>query len=136
MTTWKADMERSANFSRCRRYRYALWRRWAPGDDYVLLVGLNPSTAGTVIRLPLPPLTEETRKDLVKVVRAEVEHARVAIRNIRRDANGDLKDLLKEKEISEDEARYGEEQIQQLTDKSVAEADAMLKTKEEELMTV
>ena len=136
MTTWKADMERSANFSRCRRYRYALWRRWAPGDDYVLLVGLNPSTAGTVIRLPLPPLTEETRKDLVKVVRAEVEHARVAIRNIRRDANGDLKDLLKEKEISEDEARHGEEQIQQLTDKSVAEADAMLKTKEEELMTV
>ena len=97
---------------------------------------LNPSTAGTVIRLPLPPLTEETRKDLVKVVRAEVEHARVAIRNIRRDANGDLKDLLKEKEISEDEARHGEEQIQQLTDKSVAEADAMLKTKEEELMTV
>ena len=99
-------------------------------------LGLNPSTAGTVIRLPLPPLTEETRKDLVKVVRAEVEHARAAIRNIRRDANGDPKDLLKEKEISEDEARHGEEQIQQLTDKSVAEADAMLKTKEEELMTV
>jgi ribosome recycling factor len=99
-------------------------------------LGLNPSTAGTVIRLPLPPLTEETRKDLVKVVRAEAEHARVAIRNIRRDANGDLKDLLKEKEISEDETRHGEEQIQQLTDKSVAEADAMLKTKEEELMTV
>ncbi len=99
-------------------------------------LGLNPSTAGTVIRLPLPPLTEETRKDLVKVVRAEAEHARVAVRNIRRDANGDLKDLLKEKEISEDEARHGEEQIQQLTDKSVAEADAMLKTKEEELMTV
>ena len=99
-------------------------------------LGLNPSTAGTVIRLPLPPLTEETRKDLVKVVRAEAEHARVAVRNIRRDANGDLKDLLKEKEISEDEARHGEELIQQLTDKSVADADAMLKTKEEELMTV
>ena len=99
-------------------------------------LGLNPSTAGTVIRLPLPPLTEETRKDLVKVVRAELEHARVAIRNIRRDANGDLKDLLKEKEISEDEARHGEEQIQQLTDRMVAEAEKLLKAKEEELMTV
>jgi len=99
-------------------------------------LGLNPSTAGTVIRLPLPPLTEETRKGLVKHVRAEGEHAKVAIRNIRRDANGDLKDLLKEKEISEDEARHGEEQIQQLTDKMVAEVDRMLKVKEEELMTV
>ena len=99
-------------------------------------LGLNPSTAGTVIRLPLPPLTEETRRDLVKVVRGEAEQARVAIRNIRRDANSDFKDLLKEKEISEDEARHGEEQIQQLTDRMVAEADRMLKTKEEELMTV
>tara|TARA_R110001606_G_scaffold13274_2_gene57878 strand:+ start:11285 stop:11842 length:558 start_codon:yes stop_codon:yes gene_type:complete len=99
-------------------------------------LGLNPSTAGTVIRLPLPPLTEETRRDLVKVVRSEAEHAKVAIRNIRRDANGDFKDLLKEKEISEDEARHGEEQIQQLTDRMVAEVDKMLKTKEEELMTV
>lgn len=99
-------------------------------------LGLNPSTAGTVIRLPLPPLTEETRKDLVKVVRAEAEQARVAIRNIRRDANSDFKELLKEKEISEDQARHGEEQIQQLTDRMVAEADKMLKIKEEELMTV
>ena len=99
-------------------------------------LGLNPSTAGTVIRLPLPPLTEETRKGLVKHVRAEGENAKVAIRNIRRDANGDFKDLLKEKEISEDEARHGEEQIQQLTDKMVAEVDRMLKVKEEELMTV
>ncbi|ASK34117.1 ribosome recycling factor [Alcanivorax sp. N3-2A] len=99
-------------------------------------LGLNPSTAGIVIRLPLPPLTEETRRDLVKVVRSEAEHAKVAIRNIRRDANGDFKDLLKEKEISEDEARHGEEQIQQLTDRMVAEVDKMLKTKEEELMTV
>lgn len=99
-------------------------------------LGLNPSTAGVVIRLPLPPLTEETRRDLVKVVRAEAEHAKVAIRNIRRDANGDFKDLLKEKEISEDEARHGEEQIQQLTDRMVAGVEKMLKTKEEELMTV
>lgn len=99
-------------------------------------LGLNPSTAGTVIRLPLPPLTEETRKDLVKVVRAEAEHARVAIRNIRRDANNDLKELLKEKEISEDEERGGTEKIQQLTDKLVAGVDAALKEKEEELMTI
>jgi len=99
-------------------------------------LGLNPSTAGTVIRLALPPLTEETRRDLVKVVRAEAEGARVAIRNIRRDANSDLKELLKEKEISEDDEHRAEEQIQQLTDKMVAAADAKLKEKEEELMTV
>jgi ribosome recycling factor len=99
-------------------------------------LGLNPSTAGTVIRLNLPPLTEETRRDLVKVVRAEAEGARVAIRNIRRDANNDIKEMLKEKELSEDDARRGEEQIQQLTDKMVAEVDSMLKEKEEELMTV
>lgn len=99
-------------------------------------LGLNPSTAGTVIRLPLPPLTEETRKDLVKVVRAEAEHARVAIRNVRRDANSDLKELLKEKEISEDDERNGEEQIQQLTDKMVKGVDEALKEKEEELLTM
>jgi len=99
-------------------------------------LGLNPSTTGTVIRLPLPPLTEETRRDLVKVVRAEAEGARVAIRNIRRDANSTLKDLLKEKEISEDDEHRGEEQIQQLTDKMVAGVEVMLKEKEDELMTV
>ncbi len=99
-------------------------------------LGLNPSTSGDLIRLPLPPLTEETRRDLVKVVRAEAEQARVSIRSIRRDANSDLKELLKEKEISEDEQRRGEEQIQQLTDKMVAEVDRVLKEKEEELMTV
>ncbi len=97
-------------------------------------LGLNPSTAGTVIRLPLPALTEETRRDLVKVVRSEGEHARVALRNIRRDANGDLKDLHKEKEISEDEQRRGEELIQQLTDRMVAQVEQLLKEKEEELM--
>ena len=99
-------------------------------------LGLNPSTAGTVIRLMLPPLTEETRRDLVKVVRGEAEGARVAIRNIRRDANSDIKELLKEKEVSEDDAHRGEELIQQLTDKMVASVDSMLKDKEEELMTV
>ena len=99
-------------------------------------LGLNPSTAGTLIRLPLPPLTEETRRDLVKVVRAEGEQAKVSVRNIRRDANGDLKDLLKEKEISEDDARRGEEAIQQLTDRMVGEVDKLLKTKEEDLMSM
>lgn len=99
-------------------------------------LGLNPSTAGAVIRLPLPPLTEETRRDLVKVVRAEAEQGRIAIRNIRRDANSMFKDLLKDKEISEDEARRGEEVIQQLTNKMVAAAEALLKEKEEELLSV
>ena len=99
-------------------------------------LGLNPSTAGAVIRLVLPPLTEETRKDLVKVVRGEAENARVAIRNIRRDANSDIKELLKEKEITEDEAHNGEELIQQLTDRMVGEVDSRLKDKEEELLTV
>lgn len=99
-------------------------------------LGLNPSTAGAVIRLVLPPLTEETRRDLVKVVRAEAENGRVAIRNIRRDANSDIKELLKEKELTEDDAHRGEEQIQQLTDRMVGEVDSRLKDKEEELLTV
>lgn len=99
-------------------------------------LGLNPSSAGNVIRLPLPALTEETRRDLVRVVRNEAEGARVSIRNIRRDANADTKDLLKEKEISEDEQRRAEEVIQQITDKMVEEVDRRLKVKEEDLMTV
>ncbi len=99
-------------------------------------LGLNPSTAGTVIRLPLPALTEETRRDLVKVVRQEAENARVAIRNIRRDANSDVKELLKEKEISEDEERSAEEQIQKVTDRMVAQVDQLLAEKEEDLMKV
>jgi ribosome recycling factor len=99
-------------------------------------LGLNPSTAGTVIRIPMPPLTEERRKDLVKVVKHEAEQARVAIRNIRRDANSDFKDLLKEKEISEDEERNAEERIQKLTDTYVGKIDAVLADKEAELMEV
>lgn len=99
-------------------------------------LGLNPSSAGTVIRLPLPALTEETRRDLVRVVRNEAEGARVSVRSIRRDANADIKELLKEKEISEDEQRRGEELIQQVTDKMVEEVDRRLKAKEEDLMTV
>jgi ribosome recycling factor len=99
-------------------------------------LGLNPNTAGTVIRVPMPPLTEERRKDLVRIVRQETEGARVAIRNIRRDAINDLKDLLKEKEISEDDERRAQDEIQKLTDKYVAEADKLLEAKEADLMAV
>ena len=99
-------------------------------------LGLNPSSAGSVIRIPMPPLTEERRKDLVRVVRQEAENARVSVRNIRRDANGDLKELQKEKEISEDEERKGQELIQKATDEYIAKVDEMLKGKEAELMEV
>ncbi len=99
-------------------------------------LGLTPNTAGTVIRINLPPLTEERRRDLVKVMRGEGENARVAIRNVRRDANNDLKELVKEKMISEDEEHRGEQQVQQLTDKYVAEVEQLLDEKERETMAV
>ena len=99
-------------------------------------LGLNPSTAGTVIRIPLPPLTEERRRDMVKVVRHEGENTRIAIRNIRRDANHHLKALLKEKDITEDEERHAEDDIQKLTDKYIAEVEAILQAKEQELMEI
>ncbi len=97
-------------------------------------LGLNPVTAGTIIRVPMPALTEERRRDLVKVVKHEGEQSRVAIRNIRRDANSDFKELLKEKEISEDEERKAEESIQKLTDKYVALVDEALVVKEKGMM--
>jgi ribosome recycling factor len=99
-------------------------------------LGLNPATNGNVIRVPMPPLTEERRRDLIKVVKAEGEQAKVAIRNIRRDANSDFKSLLKEKEISEDEARGAEDTIQKLTDKYVAQVDAVLQEKEQDLLSI
>lgn len=99
-------------------------------------LGLNPVTSGTTIRVPMPALTEERRKELVKVVRDEVEGARVAIRNIRRDANQSYKDLLKDKLINEDEERRGQLDIQKLTDKFIAEVDKLLASKETELMAV
>lgn len=99
-------------------------------------LGLNPATAGEVIRLPLPPLTEERRRELVKLMRHEGEGAKVAIRNIRRDANSHLKELLKEKEIGEDKLHRAEEEIQKLTDEAIGEVDQLLDRKEEELMTV
>ena len=98
-------------------------------------LGLNPVTAD-VIRVPLPALTEQTRKDMQKLARNETEGARVAIRNIRRDVLADIKELQKEKEISEDDERRASEEIQKITDKSVAEADRMLADKEAELMQV
>jgi len=99
-------------------------------------LGLNPMSAGAVIRVPLPPLTEERRKDLIKIVRGEVESGRVAVRNIRRDANGDVKSLLKDKDISEDEAHQAEDAIQKLTDKFIKEMDTQLTAKEAELMEI
>ena len=99
-------------------------------------LGLNPATAGNLIRIPMPPLTEERRRELVKVVKGEGEGAKVAIRNIRRDANSDFKDLLKEKEISEDACRESEDTVQKLTDKFVASVDEVIAVKEKELMEI
>ena len=99
-------------------------------------LGLNPASAGNVIRVPMPMLTEETRKGYIKQARQEAENARVAIRNVRRDANNDLKSLLKDKDISEDEERQGEDEIQKITDRFVAEIDKTLTAKEEDLMQV
>ncbi|MCK5697496.1 MAG: ribosome recycling factor [Gammaproteobacteria bacterium] len=99
-------------------------------------LGLNPATSGELIRIPLPALTEETRKNLIKVVRNEGEAAKVAIRNIRRDANGSLKELEKEKEISEDDERHGQELVQKLTDSHVKEVDDLLAIKEKDLMEI
>ncbi len=99
-------------------------------------MGLNPVTSGDVIRVPLPALTEERRKDFVKLVRQEAEQGKVAVRNIRRDANADLKELVKEKEISEDDERGALEIIQKLTDKHIQEVDELLAAKEKELMEI
>lgn len=99
-------------------------------------LGMTPNTAGTLIRLPIPPLTEERRKDMTRIVRAEAEQARVAVRNIRRDANSNLKDLVKEKLITEDDERRGQEIVQKLTDQHVKEIDELMEKKEADLMSV
>jgi len=99
-------------------------------------LGLNPATSGDIIRIPMPMLTEETRKEMVKQAKADAEHGRVSIRNARRDANSMIKELLKEKEITEDDERKGEDDIQKLTDRYIAEVEKMLKAKEEDLMAV
>jgi ribosome recycling factor len=99
-------------------------------------LGLNPNTAGQVIRIPLPPLTEERRKDLGRIVHQEGENAKIAIRNIRRDANHNIKELLKEKEISEDDERKAEHEIQQVTDVAVKKVDEIVAEKEQELLEI
>ncbi len=99
-------------------------------------LGLNPATSGEQIRVPLPPLTEERRKEFIKIVKSEAENARVAIRNIRRDANHELKRRLKEKEMTEDEDRRGQDLVQKLTNKKVEEVEALLQTKEKDLLEI
>lgn len=99
-------------------------------------LGLNPATQGDLIRVPMPPLTEQRRKELVKVVKHEGENAKIAIRNLRRDANHHIKELLKAKTISEDEDRRGEEAVQKLTDRYVSEVDRLIAEKEKEVLTV
>lgn len=99
-------------------------------------LGLNPATVGDLIRVPMPPLSEERRKELVKVVRNDGEQGRVSVRNLRRDANDNFKKLLKDKEISEDDERRAQDDIQKLTDRFIGEVDKMLETKEQEIMTV
>jgi ribosome recycling factor len=99
-------------------------------------LGLNPSMTGELIRVPMPPLSEERRRELTKVVRSEGEDAKVAVRNLRRDANGQFKELLKAKGISEDDDRRAQEDIQKLTDRFVVEIDKLLQVKEQEIMTV
>ena len=99
-------------------------------------LGLNPSSSGVSIRVPMPALTEERRKEMIRIVRAEAEQGRISIRNLRRDANNQLKDLLKEKAISEDDDRRGSEQIQKITDKFIAEVEQVLIAKEKDLMQI
>jgi ribosome recycling factor len=99
-------------------------------------LGLNPVSMGDIVRVPMPPLTEERRKDLIKVVRGEAEAARIAIRNVRRDANTQLKDLLKDKKVTEDDERRGQEDVQKLTDRYIADVDKTLAAKEAELLAV
>lgn len=99
-------------------------------------LGLTPNTAGTVIRVPLPPLTEERRRDLIKVIKGEAEGARVSVRNVRRDVLADVKELLKEKLISQDDERRAQDEIQKLTDKYVADIESVLAAKEKEVLQV
>ena len=114
-------------------------KQLVPAIEKVIMtaeLGLNPVTAGSVIRVPMPPLTEERRREFVKIIKHEGENAKVAVRNIRRDANSDAKQLLKEKEITEDDERRAEDAIQKLTDKFIEEIDSIIVQKEKDLMEV
>jgi len=99
-------------------------------------LGLNPATVGDTVRVPMPALTEERRRDLIKVVRGEAENARIAVRNIRRDANNHLKDMLKQKKMAEDEERRAQDEVQKLTDRHITEIDKLLAAKEADLIAV
>lgn len=99
-------------------------------------LGLNPATAGDLIRVPMPPLTEERRKELTKVVKHEGENAKVAVRNLRRDANNHLKDMLKKKEVSEDDERRAQDDVQKLTDRFITDIEKLIVEKEKEILTV
>jgi ribosome recycling factor len=99
-------------------------------------LGLNPSTMGETVRVPMPALTEERRRDLIKVVHKEGENARIAVRNVRRDANHHLKDLLKQKKVAEDEERRAQDDVQKLTDRYIAEIDKLMQAKEADLMAI
>ncbi len=114
-------------------------KKMAPAIDKAIRdsdLGLNPATMGETVRVPMPALTEERRKDLIKVVRHEGENARVAVRNVRRDANHHLKELLKQKKVAEDEERRAQDDIQKLTDRSIADIDRLLQQKETDLLAV
>ena len=130
----------SVNVENARTLMVTPWEKdMVPEIEKAILkadLGLNPSTAGTVIRIPMPPLTEERRRSLTKVVREEAERARIAIRNIRRDANSDFKELLKEKEISEDEDHKAQASVQKVTDEFVAKVDEVSAAKEKDLMEI
>lgn len=99
-------------------------------------LGLNPAAMGELIRVPMPPLSEERRREMVKLVKSEGEHAKVSVRNIRRDANNEIRDLVKAKDISEDDERRAQDEVQKLTDKVIADIDKLLVVKEQEVMTV
>ena len=130
----------NVNVMDARTLSITAWDRNMIGDiEKAILnsgLGLNPVTNGEVIRIPLPPLTEERRKDLTKIVRNEAEKARVAVRNIRRDANAHLKPLVKDKTLTEDDERKAESSVQKLTDDKIGEIEKVLESKEKELMEI
>jgi ribosome recycling factor len=130
----------NVNLVDARTIAVAPWeKRLAPAIEKAIRdsdLGLNPATVGEVVRVPMPALTEERRKDLIKVVKHEAENARVAVRNIRRDANTHLKDLLKDRKISEDDERRAQDDIQKLTDRYIGEVDKLLHAKEADLMAI
>lgn len=130
----------SINVLDARTLNVSVWDKGAYADVEKAIMtsdlGLNPVSTGDSLKVPLPALTEERRKELIKVVRTEAEKGRVAVRNIRRDANNHLKDLVKDKEISEDEQHKGEDRVQKLTDSSIDEIEKLLNTKEAELMEI